>query len=318
MNNKQLDSKRFSIAILAPVSMGPQGEVVQGAVNACYLDKRFALYKYFARGVDPIQIARCVEDVLGEGCDLVVTVGLNCAFGVYNAVKNRKVNFPHIIAGVNYLDQMGLVQSLENPGGNATGICYSEMQSVEAIDFLSQSRDLKKLLMAAAARTKDSEIESWFLSEISKVSRLCEERSIEFQARGYSAFDSMYKFVSDEIKNTSAIFLPDGTVSLDLHKEIGQLCSKHGVTLFTGLLEPVKQGTAALGFGASYHSLGVRAIEYAKKILVDGIPAGEIPCHLEELGRRAAINLSVAKQQGLDPEHIKKVCAKWNGIVFGE
>jgi hypothetical protein len=125
----------------------------------------------------------------------------------------------------------------------------------------------------------------------------------------------MKKDFTANIKTFDTLILPEGGLSISIFDPLGSLCDQYHRTLFSGLLDPVRKA-AAIGYGASYESMGAAAMEYMHKIFVDRMPISALPLVKQDNTRQPLLNLELAARQDLDVEHAESVCKKWQGLII--
>lgn len=315
-----MQKKPYLIALLTPVGMGMHGQVMSGLMGSAPVrNDCFRVYHFFTRGLSEEAIRESIEQILASPFSALVTLGISCATVAKKVLQEKNVHMPHIFVGVNDPIAAGLGES---PGDlvahNMTGILYNPYETLKAVQFLCAAKPNMKSILIATEQIASASTHGrpdWVDGEVAAVRLVCEPKGIAVKAYPAASLAGLYNYVNRYIDTFDTLILLEGTTSLTLYEALGDLCSRKGKTLFSGLIEPVTQ-SAAIGYGASYESMGEHAADYLYKLLVEGVPLGRLPLYHDLKGRTAVVNLAVAAHQGLDPQHIEKVCNEWGGLCF--
>ena len=86
-------------------------------------DKRFSLVEYTPSSLDQIVLNAVCEAILNDASvDLIVVIGQCCSQSLIKLSQRRNRLKPIVFAGVADPVVLGIVDSLERPGKNATGL----------------------------------------------------------------------------------------------------------------------------------------------------------------------------------------------------
>jgi len=316
---EKYQKSEHSVALLSPNGIGTHGEIVRGFILQNESEQRvFRVYPFYSRGLNSDNIRICLEDILNDDFDLLVTVGVRCARLAIEVVKNKNSSIPVISVGANF-PEIGDVSQCTF----ITGITYGrENVQDRGISFLIACKPyIKEVLLPCEPDSLLPEgskgYPMWLADEIRQISEKFKKVDIGLNVACVTSMVARFDYVKRHIESYDTILLVEGTISLDMHRPLANLCNNHGVTLFSGLTEAVRYGSA-IGYGADFAVLGEKAVEYAQKILFDKVPPQELPFYKVEKIRKPAVNLALAERQGLDSKHIEKVCREWGGDIFTE
>ena len=315
-----MQKKPYLVALLTPVGMGMHGQVMSGLMGAAPVKNDFfRVYHFFTRGLSEEAIRESIEQILESRFSALVTLGISCAMVAKKVLQEKNVHMPHIFVGVHDPFAAGLGESPEDlVAHNMTGILYNPYETVKAMQFLCEAKPNMKSILIATEQIASSGAHGrpdWVEGEVATVRSVCEPKGITVKTYPASSLAALYNYVNRYIDTFDTLILLEGTTSLTLYEALGDVCSRKGKTLFSGLIEPVAQSAAA-GYGASYESMGEHAAEYLYKLFVEGVPLNRLPLYHDLKGRKPVVNLSLAAHQGLDPKHLEKVCKEWEGICF--
>jgi len=300
--------------------MGMHGQVMNGVMGSSPVkNDTFRVYHFFSRGLSDAAITHSVEQILEARFSLIITIGLSCALVTKKVLEQKKVSIPHIFVGLVDPFAHGLGESPEDlVAHNMTGILYDAYETKKAAQFLCEAKPHMQSLLVLLEEISLSGSHlrpDWIAQELASIKEVCEPRGVKVQHYAAPTLAELYTYVEKHINTFDTLILPEGTTTFTIYESLSDLCSKYNKTLFSGLIEPVAHGVA-LGYGASYESLGEHAVEYAYKLLIEGIPLSKLPLFKDLKGRQAVVNVSIARKQDLDPQHIEAVCRAWDGIIF--
>ncbi len=312
--------KKQLIALLTPVGLGMHGQVMNGVMNSRYVkEDDFRVFHFFSRGITEEAIAPVVKQILEHPFAAIISVGVSCAYVARKVLEQEKSTIPHIFVGATDPFKYGLGHDHEDLiAHNMTGVLYNRYEIEQAIKYLIEAKPTMRSLLVATERvgTQGTHLDTeWIAREVAAIRSVCEPQGIEVHTHAAQSCAYLYAHVRDTIKTFDTLFLLEGGLSISIFEPLGSLCDQYRKTLFSGLLEPVRQ-SAALGYGASYESMGDAAMEYVYKLLVEHVSLRELPLVRQENTRKALLNTSLAAGQDVDVEHAEKVCKKWNGIIF--
>lgn len=315
-----VEKRPYLIALLSPVGMGMHGQVMNGVMSSSPVkNDTFRVYHFFSRGLSDQAITQSVEQILEARFSLIITIGLSCALVAKKVLEQKKVNIPHIFVGITDPFAYGLGESPEDLiAHNMTGILYNAYETEKSVQFLCESKPLMKSLLVVSEQISLNGAHrrpDWIAEELAAIKSVCESKGVTVSHYAAPTLAELYTYVEKNVDSFDTLMLPEGTTTFNIYESLGDLCTKHKKTLFSGLIEPVAR-SAALGYGASYESMGEYAVEYAYKLLVEGVPLSKLPLFRDLKGRQAVVNTEVARKQDLDPEHLEKVCRKWDGLIF--
>lgn len=236
---------------------------------------------------NPATAAQIARQFVGDGPDVIVPISTPSAQAVVSATRDIPIVFTAVS------DPVGaqLVKSMENPGGNVTGL--SDMSPVvEHIAFIKEVMpDIKKL----GYLYNSGETNSVSLLEALKQAASAEGIEIVESAATKSA--EVQGAARALVGRADAMYVPtDNTIVSALESAVG-VAEESQIPLFTADTDSVKRGAlAALGF--NYYDVGKQTGVVVAKIL-NGEKAGDIPVEIAK-GTDLVINLGAAKKMGVE------------------
>jgi ABC-type uncharacterized transport system substrate-binding protein len=316
-----VQKKPYLIALLTPVGMGMHGQVMSGIMGSAPVrNDLFRVYHFFTRGISEDAIRHTLDQISELRFAALITIGASCARVAKKVLEEKGMRMPHIFVGVNDPISAGIVDTADDLiAHNMTGILYDSVQTDKVAQFLYEAKPHMKSLLIASEGISSQVTggpANWVAAEAEIIRSICEPRGVSVMMHYAATLGALYNYVYKNSDQYDTLLMIEGGICLNLYESLGVLCNQKNKTLFSGLIEPVSR-SAALGYGSSYESLGEHAIEYAYKLLIEGVALRSLPPYTDSKGRHAAVNIALAPLQDLDPGHIEKVCRQWGGVVFG-
>lgn len=253
--------------------------------------KNIAVHYQNAQG-DQANLQTMVDQLAGEN-----DVNFAIATPAAQALLGADADTPSVFTAVTDPVAAGLVDSLEQPGGNMTG-------STDATDVVSQ---LEMLLgVVPEAKTigifyNSSEVNSEVQATEAKA--FLEEKGVKVVVKTVTSTNDVQQAMTSLAGQVDAIYLPlDNTVA-STASTIGEILLKAKVPAI-GSDEAVLDA-ALFTYGVDFHAIGVQAGELAVRIL-----EGEKPDELAVVTpdtAAIAVNEEMADALGINPETIKNL-----------
>ena len=308
------------IALLTPVGLGMHGQVMNGLMNSPFVkEDEFRVFHFFSRGITEDAITYVVKQILEHPFSAIISVGVSCAYVAKKVLAQENSKIPHIFVGVTDPFKYGLGNNSQDLiDHNMTGILYDPYDTEKATTYLCESKPAIQRLLVATERIGSGGTHldtEWIDKEVAAIRSVCEPKGIEVQTHAAQSGAYLYAYVRDNIKTFDTMMLLEGGLSISIFDPLGALCDQYHKTLFSGLSEPVRK-SAAIGYGASYESMGAMAAQYAHSILIEEKSVSQLPLLHQENTRRPILNLELAAGQDLDVAHAEEVCKKWDGIII--
>jgi len=307
------------VALLTPVGMGMHGQVITGLMDSAPVkNDQVRIYHFFSRGLSEEAIRESIEQILESRFSALVTIGVSCALAAKKVLEEKNVSIPHIFVGVHDPFAVGLGENEQDlVTHNMTGVLYTPYETERAMQFLCQAKPQMKSLLVVTEwiATASSHLRSgWADEEVARVKSVCMPHGVKVEQYPAPSLAQLYTHIQKNIESFDALVLLEGTTCLNIYESLGDLCTSAGKTLFSGLIEPV-MSRAAIGYGASYESLGEQAAQYLQKLLVEGVPLSRLPLHRDFKGRRPVFNTELARHQGLDAELLPELKKEWPDLL---
>lgn len=233
------------------------------------------------------------EQVISQNPDLIFAVSTPVA----QSLQNTSSEIPIIMAGVTDPLSANIVDNIEKPGGNISGVSdkVSHESQFELIQKIKP--DLKKIGMIYTTTEDNSE------NEINEAKAVAEGLGIEVQVEGISSTLDIQMVAENLASQVEAIYVgSDNTIASALGNLL-EITDQAGIPVFTTVDNFVAEG-ALSALAINQHETGLLAAREAVKVF-EGTPVGELPiAFLENL--QAVVNYETADRLGIEiPEEVQ-------------
>ena len=239
---------------------------------------------------DPNMNKSIAQKFVGDKVDLILAIATASAQSVLSETKDIPVLFSAITDPVG----AGLVESIENPGGNATGTSDTHPDAIpntmEAIaKFFPEA---KKVGIIYNSGEQNSEV------NVQRAEEAMKELGLEAELATVSTSAEVKQAAESLVGRADVFYIPkDNTVVSGLESVIS-VANEEDIPLFVGESDSVKRGGFA-GYGFEYYDLGYKTGEMAVEILKEGKDPSEIPVQYPE-NLELVINKQAAEEQGIE------------------
>ncbi len=271
-------------------------------MRALHNDKRFVFKEFSVPSAnDVIALNAICETALDSKADLLVSIGFNCTRALSQLSKKRQAPQPIIFTGLNETVTLSIVDSLENPGSNITGIYeaglyeYGHPISV----FLTIKPTVKSILMPYIVTADSNE------PYIYQAQKIAERFGVKVSPLPIDKIENTMSFIAQAITHHDAImYLAADRLSI-YGSSIGKLASQHGITLFA--CTPDAKETAAFTYYVELTHVVQATADLIKKILIThASPANTAVIKIVNK-QELTINVNRCREQGItniNPEAI--------------
>jgi len=270
----------------------------QDSLKAQGIEATYSVHNAQANMATANQIA---AQIAGENPDLVLAIATPSAQACALATKKSPVlaAAPLLFTAITDPVGAGLVESLEKPGKNITGV--SDMLPVDK--HMAMLRrfypGLKKLGMIYNAGEANSK------TTVAMVQAEGAKLGFEVVEATVAKTSDVYQAAKSLIGKVDAIYLPTDNTVISSLESVVKVCEQEKMPLFSADVDSVQRGTvAALAF--DYYQHGYQTGLMAKRLLVDNAePATTCVETQQELVLH--LNLKAAARMGVTvPEDVKK------------
>lgn len=247
-----------------------------------------------------------VEEIKAARPDLVYTWGTGTTSSIVGKLQTDSPDdfvrdLPGLFVLVAYPVEAGIVDSFENTGRGVTGVSF--LASVEVqLNAITAYRPFKKIGVIYDAKAGNSRINVEQLRAAAPAAGMeLLELPVPLGADEKSDPESLPGLVAEAAAQGAELLYMGPDSFLARHSDVYTAAAiAAGLPTFAATQAPLKNSRAMFGLVTDYYTLGRLAGTQAEKILVDGIPAQELP--VASLARfKLWVNIDVAREVELYP-----------------
>jgi putative ABC transport system substrate-binding protein len=251
-----------------------------------------AAYKIHNAQANMATAGQIGTQIMGEQPDLILAIATPSAQAVAQAFKKapHMKTTPFLFTAITDPLKAGLVNDLQHPGGNTTGVSDLLPLDEHMGMVLRFYPNLKRLGVLYNAGEANSKVTVQGIRDIG-------------QAQGFEVIDAtvskssdVYQATKSLVGRVDAVFVPtDNTVVSALESAV-KVCTEAKLALFCADVDSVKRGAvAAMGF--DYYKHGRQTGAMAKRIF-EGAQPGDMPVETQK-DLELHLNLASARQMGV-------------------
>ncbi len=206
-------------------------------------------------------------------------------------------NIPQLFTAVTDPVEAGLVDSLENPGGNITGT--SDMADIESqVNLLIEIADNPEVIGLIYS---SSEVNSQI--QVDQAVEIIESRGLDTNIQTVTSTNDVQQTLSNLATNSDAIYIPTDNVLSATAATVGEIAKDNNVPIVPGSTDMVENGGLAT-LGIDYYNLGKQTAKLAVSIL-EGEEPSNLPVESTE-DFDLVINEEMAEAIGINSEIIRQ------------
>lgn len=311
--NTSKSSFLYRCAIIAPAEHPAMNEIINGFVQTVKSKNAKAEFVIFNGQGNKTLLHSQVEKVVNDNFDIVMTIGLVASQLTAELLKKRNViHLKHIFTAVDEPLQKGLINSLEKPNGQTTGVMSASNNFLnQQIGFIKKIKPALKHILLVYDPAHPTNIK-----DKNELAKICSDKKI--------VFSDIAIMQTNELAQKLPVFLDkiDTILVLKDHLIVAgidlliKLCSTNGITLYCSDLNSGQKG-AALAFGVYEYDYGRHAGLMAIDILINKKKISEIPVYdLKE--HYLLINKNTSTKQGLSLSNDQLTEYKKDGVIVYE
>ncbi|MGO4888511.1 ABC transporter substrate-binding protein [Anaerobacillus sp. MEB173] len=233
--------------------------------------------------------ATIAQNLVNQNVDLIFANSTPSAQSVLNATREIPIIFTSVTDAVG----AELVQAMDQPGDNITGVLDLHPESIEmTIDFISTFFPNSKVGLIYNSGEQNS------IAQIEAVEAAIEGTSLAAVTRSVSTSAEVQQAAESLVGSADIFFIvTDNTVVSALESVIG-VAEDQNIPLIVGEPDSLKRGGFAT-FGIDYFSIGYRSGEMAAEILNGDKTTADIPVEYPA-DMQLFINKAAADAQGVE------------------
>lgn len=229
------------------------------------------------------------DNFVADGVDLIFANSTPSALGALQATTE----IPIVFTSVSDPIEANLIDSMEEPGGNVTGVVDLHPEAIQlTVDFIAEYFPGASVGMVYNAGEQNS------VTQVNTVKEAAEGTDLEIIERTVANTSEVQQAATTLVEDVDVFYIiTDNTVVSALDSVVG-IANDHQIPLFVGEPDSLEKGGFAT-FGIDYHTIGYRSGEMAVEILTGEKTPSDIPVEYPpEL--QLFINQSAAEAQGVE------------------
>lgn len=244
-----------------------------------------------------------VAEAQAKKVDLIVTYGTNVSVGMAGTVDEAPRpgidrSIPKVFMVVADPEGVGLVRSLDAPGRpDVTGTFNRVPETVNIETIRTYQPGFKRLGMLVVRSEKNSLVKRDEMEKLgTTLGYAVVTRDVALDASGKADPEDIVAQVR-ALKDAGADFIYVGSSSFlrEFRDRFTKAAAEAGLPVLSPYEVLVRESDGLISVSARYEEIGQLAAEQARRILVDGVKAGDLP--IARMTRFAVvINMRVAKQ----------------------
>ena len=234
-----------------------------------------------------------ISESLIKDNDIILGIATPAAQSLVAATSDIPVLFTAVTDPVS----AKLVESMEKPGGNATGT--SDMSPIAKQVELLQTvmPDVKKVGIMYTTNERNSEV------QVKEAEAAFKKAGIETLTKGISSTNDVQDTAKSLMNQTEVLFIPTDNTIVSSITLITDLSKEMKIPVVGGSADVVSEGVL-FSYGADYKALGRQTAKLAVKIL-EGEKPSDVPAEYPDT-LKVVVNEEMAKTLGIDVSSIKE------------
>ncbi len=248
---------------------------------------------------DQTTLNQIMADLVSDEVDIIIPIATPTAVVAQSATEDNQI--PVVFSAVSDPVSAGLVESMDKPGSNVTGV--SDALNTEAIMelVLAGNKDTKKLGLLYDKSQDSSK------NPIEQAKAFCEEKQIEVVEKTGTTNDEV-SLAADALvaAGVDAVFTPTDNTVMIAELAIYEKFANAKIPHYCGADSFALNG-AFCGYGVNYEELGTETAKIAIDVLVNGKKPAETAVKTLDNGI-AMVNTETASAIGVDYSSFKDLC----------
>lgn len=282
-------SEKIKIGIIQPVEHPSLNQIreyiIKGLEEQGLKDKVEITYKD-AQG-DPSNINTIISQFVGDEMNVIVPIGTAAAQSAAAATND----IPVIFAAASYPVEAGLLNNLNNPEANITGVS----DAIDVKQILDLAFELTPEIKTFGFIYNSGEVNS--VAAIENAKEYLNEKNISYVEATITNSSELLQAAQSLVGKADAIFTPTDNTVASAMPVLSAEAANAGIPVYTGADSLVVDGGFAT-VGVDYTVLGRQVADMVKKV-IEGESISNMPVEtLNEYSK--IINITTANKIGID------------------
>lgn len=287
-DNENSKSYRVGVINVTPTLDQTIAGFKKGMTELGYIEGKKIRYIYGKATMDMDKLSGAVQSLLANKVDLILTITTPATLAAKQATA--KIGLPVIFAIVTDPVGAGIVDSMQHPGGNVTGVAFgiAEMRRVEWLVRIAP--EIKQIYVPFNPADPSPVLA---LKMVRSAAAKLGVRLITREVHDSRTLDDAVLNIPPE---ADAVFnLPDSLIGTRLPDLVAS-ATKRNLPTSAVNVQDVKKNNMLTSFGPDQYLCGIQAARLADQIFKGTVPA-DLPVEMAEV--YLAVNLKAAKTIGL-------------------
>lgn len=241
--------------------------------------------------LDQSNLQSMSERLSGDN-DLILAIATPAAVSLANVDQETPILFTAITDPVD----AGLVENLEEPGGNLTGTTDAGPIEEQIKLLLSLTPEAKKIGIIYNSSEPNSVIQG------AEATSLIEALNLEVVLKTVSSTNEVMQAMESLASEVEGIYIPTDNTLASTMGTVAQVAQAHQLPVVAASTEQVEAGGLAT-YGIDYYELGRQTGEMALKIIEDDADPATMAVESSKV-LRLVINEEMAEKLNIDPDTI--------------
>jgi ABC-type uncharacterized transport system substrate-binding protein len=241
-----------------------------------------------------------IKEVLTSEYDVAVTIGSLYSEMVAKRIREMKSSMKQLCLAVKEPQLIGLIDSLQKPGGNITAVVRDHAPITQMLELLLSVKETMKRVLIPYFPLGDS---GRIHHDADVASAFLERQGMVVTRVPLYRYDDFAQTIIERLSEVDTVLLLEAGYLTDELLKLVAACCEQRVTCCVGDIDGVPAG-AAIVFGQDMAPVGKAAHKQLLKVLSYDGPAGDLPVEIVPNGRRLFVNKAMAARQGLNPDSL--------------
>ncbi len=264
----------------------------------------YKIKPFFFHGLDKININSVAQSVIESRPDIIVSIGSMGTLALAELMRKRECKILHVFTGVTNSVDLGLVNSLDCPGANITGVMTGGYKQLTMGQILRVAKpNVKKVLIPYDA---SDDPDRFVAANAEALSDYLLQHGIGSTILPIDGLSEAVKMIANTISGHDVLIGLEVDSFVAISSGMVKICSEKGVTCFAASVEAADVD-AVFSFGPQPFFVGTAAFDLVQKIIENHQHPSVTPVVSLENTRQFIINTRRAAEQDmpdLDPQAI--------------